>query len=170
VSGVVAALVSVSMMAGSWLLGRYMKRFRYRTTLLIATSLVITISTIAVGLAGSFWLAVPLFLVGTLASGIMAPVKQGYLHQVIPSEQRATVISFNSMMDSAGGVIGQTGLGYIAERQGIAAGFVVGGVATVFAIPFLYLLYKLGDPADQIKSNEDVPLAHIPATAVAEEG
>jgi MFS family permease len=170
VSGVVAALVSVSMMAGSWLLGRYMNRFRYRTTLLIATSLVITVSTIAVGLAGSFWLAVPLFLIGTLASGIMAPVKQGYLHQVIPSEQRATVISFNSMMDSAGGVIGQTGLGYIAERQGIAAGFVVGGVATVFAIPFLWLLYKLGDPADQIKSNEDVPLAPAAAAVIAEEG
>ncbi|MBZ0289308.1 MAG: MFS transporter, partial [Anaerolineae bacterium] len=94
----------------------------------------------------------------------------GYLHQIIPSEQRATVISFNSMMDSAGGVVGQTSLGYIADRQGIAAGFVVGGAATVFAIPFLYLLRRLGDSADQIKSNEDVPLPGVPAAAVAEEG
>lgn len=170
VSGVVAALVSISMMLGSWLLGRYMKRFRHRTTLLIAMSVLITVSTIGVGLVNSFWLAVPLFLVGSLASGILGPVKQGYLHQVIPSEQRATVISFNSMMDSAGGVVGQTGLGYLAERQGIAAGFVVGGAATVLAIPVLYLLRRLGDPADQIKSSDDVPLAAAPATAIAEEG
>jgi hypothetical protein len=82
------------------------------------------------------------------------------------------VISFNSMMDSAGGVVGQTSLGYIADRQGIAAGFVVGGAATVLAIPFLYLLRRLGDPADQIKSNEDAPLAVAPeaASAIAEEG
>jgi hypothetical protein len=63
-------------------------------------------------------------------------------------------------------------LGYIAEHQSIAAGFVVGGAVTIFAIPFLYLLRKLGDPADQIKSGEDISLASVPAAAaaLAEEG
>lgn len=164
VSGVVAALVSISMMAGSWLLGRFMNRFRHRTTLLIATSVLIGVSTIGVGLANSFWLAVPLFLFGTLAVGIMGPIKQGYLHQVIPSAQRATVISFNSMMDSAGGVVGQTGLGYLARQQGIAAGFVVGGAATLLAIPFLFLLRGLGDSADHIKAGEELPPVAVPET------
>jgi MFS family permease len=169
VSGVVTALVSISMMLGSWLLGRYMKRFRHRTTLLIAASLIITVSTIAVGLANSFWLAVPLFLIGTLATGILSPVKQGFLHQLIPSEQRATVISFNSMMDSAGGVIGQPTLGYIAERYNIASGFIVGGAATLLAIPFLWLLRKQGDSADHIKASDEVPSPVVPAAVVAEE-
>jgi len=169
VSGVVAALVSISMMAGSWLLNRFMHRFRYRTTLLVATSALITASTIAVGLVNSFWLAVPLFLIGTLATGILSPVKQGYLHQVIPSEQRATVISFNSMMDSAGGVVGQIGLGQLAQNQGIATGFVVGGAATFLAIPFLYLLGGLGDPADRIKSSDVVPSPAVPGVVVAED-
>jgi len=108
--------------------------------------------------------------VGTLAAGIMAPVKQGYLHQVIPSAQRATVISFNSMMDSAGGVVGQTGLGYIARQQGIAPGFVVGGALTLLAIPFLFLLRGLGDPADHIKSSDVVLPPAVADAVIAEEG
>ncbi len=167
VSGVVAALVSLTGICASWLLGRFVNRFRYRTTLLIATSGLITATTIAVGLVNSFWLAVPLFLLGTLAFGILAPVKQAYLHQVIPSAQRATVISFNAMMDSAGGVVGQPALGYIAQRYSIGSGFVVGGAATLLAIPILFVLRGLGDPADHIKSGQELPPAAVPSPVPA---
>jgi len=102
-------------------------------------------------LADSFWLAVPLFLVGTLAFGIIMPARQGYLHRLIPSAQRATVISFNALMDSAGGVAGQIGLGYVARQQGIPAGFLLGGAATLLALPVLRRLGRLGDPADRIQ-------------------
>jgi MFS family permease len=170
VSGVVTALVSLTGVVGSWLVNRIMSRFRFRTTILIATSLIFTLSTIAVGLVNSFWLAVPLFLLGSLVSSIFTPVRQAYLHQLIPSAQRATVISFNSMMDSAGGVVGQTGLGYLSERAGIGSGFVVGGAATFLVIPFLFLLRRLGDPADQIKEGEEIPPSGVPAAVVTEEG
>jgi MFS family permease len=169
VSGVVAALVSISMMGGSWLLDRLMNRFRFRTTILLAMSALLTASTIAVGLVDSFWLTVPLFLLGTLAFGIMTPVKQGYLHQVIPSAQRATVVSFDSMMGSAGGVVGQTGLGYLAGQQGIAAGFVVGGAVTGLAIPFLLRLRRLGDSADHIKSSDERSASAIPKPVAAQD-
>jgi MFS family permease len=157
VSGVVAALISCSGIIGNWLVDRFMKRFQRRTTILIATAVLIAASTTAVGLATSFWIAVPLFLLGTLAFGIITPVKQTYLHQVIPSSHRATVISFNAMMDSAGGVVGQTGLGYLAQQQGIGAGFVVGGMLNVLALPFLWMLRGLNDPADHIKAGESTP-------------
>lgn len=160
VAGVVAALVSISMIAGNWLVDRLMLRFHFRTSILMAAVALIAVSTVGVGLAASFWLAVPLFLLGTLAFGIITPVKQGYLHQLIPSAQRATVISFNAMMDSSGGVLGQTGLGYLAQQQGLGAGFVVGGATTALAIPILLILRRLGDPADHIKSVDKIsPLA-----------
>ena len=164
VAGVVAALVSTTMIASNWLLNRYVSLFRSRTTILIAASLIVTAATIGVGVADSFWLAVPLFLLGTLASGIFMPVKQGYLHRLIPSAQRATVISFDSMLGSGGGVVGQTGLGYLSRQQNIAAGFVVGGATTVLAIPVLLLLRKLNNPADHIKVGGDVPLPAMPET------
>jgi hypothetical protein len=94
----------------------------------------------------------------------MTPVKQAFLHQMIPSAQRATVISFNSMLDSAGGVIGQTGLGYLARQQGIAVGFVTGGVVTLLAIPFLLILRGLGDPADHIQSSTAPPQPAVPGS------
>jgi MFS family permease len=164
VAGVVAALVSISMIFGSWLVDRFLNRFRFRTSIMLATAGLLSLSAIGVGLADTFWVAVPLFLFGTLAFGIMTPVKQAFLHQMIPSAQRATVISFNSMLDSAGGVIGQTGLGYLARQQGIAVGFVTGGVVTLLAIPFLLILRGLGDPADHIQSSTAPPQPAVPGS------
>ncbi|MCI0712107.1 MAG: MFS transporter [Chloroflexi bacterium] len=169
VAGVVAALVSTTMIASNWLLNRYISLFRSRTTILIAASAILTASTIGVGVVDSFWLAVPLFLLGTLAFGIFMPVKQGYLHRLIPSAQRATVISFDAMLGSGGGVVGQSGLGYLARQQNIAAGFVVGGATTVLAIPFLLILRRLNNPADHIKANGDLPLPAIPEGMIAKD-
>jgi MFS family permease len=146
-----------------------MNRFRFRSTILIAAAGLAAAATIGVGLANSFWLAVPLFLLGALAFDIFLPVKQSYLHQVIPSAQRATVISFDAMMGSAGGVVGQTGLGYLAQQQGIASGFVVGGAATLLALPVLLMLRGLGDPADHIKAGQKLPRSAVPEPVVMEE-
>jgi MFS family permease len=170
VAGVVAALVSLCMIFGNWLVDRFMNRFRFRTSILILASGLLLVSTIGVGLVASFWLAVPLFLLGTLAFGIIMPVKQGYLHRVIPSAQRATVISFNSMLDSAGGVVGQTGLGYLSRQQGIASGFVAGGAVTLLAIPFLVFLRRLGDPDDRLQSRLESPVTAIPESVAVEDG
>lgn len=165
VLGVVAALISVTMMLGSWLVDRLLKYFRQRTTLLIATAALSTLMTIGVGLATSFWVALPLFLVGTLAGGIFAPVKQAFLHQLIPSAQRATVISFDSMLGSGGGVVGQTGLGYLSRQQDLATGYVVGGAATVLKIPILLVLRGLHDSADPIKPSDELPsVVPVPST------
>lgn len=170
VSGIVTALVSISTILGSWLLGRFMNRFHFRSTILIVTAGLLSVLTVAVGLADSFWLAVPLFLLGTLVVGISAPLKQGFLHQIIPSAQRATVVSFVSMMDSGGGVVGQTTLGYLSRQQGIASGYVAGGGAILLAVPFLFLLRILGDPADLIQSSREAPIGAVPESVSAEDG
>ncbi len=169
VSGVVTALASFLGIVGNWLVARFLTRFRHRTTILIAASALLTAATIGVGLANSFWLAVPLFLLGTLATSIFLPVKQSYLHQIIPSAQRATVLSFDSMLSSAGGVVGQTGLGYLSREQGIASGFIVGGAATVLAIPILLRLRGLSEPADTIKFAQEPPPV-VPEPVLAEDG
>jgi hypothetical protein len=78
-------------------------------------------------------------------------VRSAYLHQVVPSEQRATVVSFDSMLSSAGGIGGQIGLGVLGEARSIASAFVVGGLATAGALPLLRRLRRLGGPADLIE-------------------
>jgi MFS family permease len=150
VSGVVAALVALSTMAGNSLV-EWLTRFcGKRTTLLLSAAAIQTIAAVGVGLAGSFWLAVLLYLVVSGAMGVWTPVRQAYLHQNIPSEQRASVISFDSLISSVGSMGGQLGLGRIAQTQSIATGYVVGGFTTVLVLPVIVLLRRLGDPADVI--------------------
>ena len=150
VAGVIAALISLSAIAGNALvewLARYCGR---RTTLLLWTAGIQTAAAIGVGLTGSFWLAVALFLLVTTCMGVTRPVKQSYLHQVVPSAQRATAISFDSMMGSGGGVLGQVGLGYLSRAYSIPLGYVVGGLATATVLPILSMLRRVGESADLI--------------------
>jgi len=45
-------------------------------------------------------------------------VRQAYVNALIPSEQRATVLSFDSLMGSSGGVAFQPVLGRVADGWG----------------------------------------------------
>jgi MFS family permease len=150
VSGVVAALISLATMAGNLLVEWFTRFCGKRTTLLLWAAGISALTTIGVGLVNSFWPAVMLFMLTMLASGISTPVRQAYLHQIIPSEQRAAIISFDSMIGNSGGIIGQVGLGYISQVSSIAMGYIVGGVATIGVVPIVIALRRLGEPADVI--------------------
>jgi MFS family permease len=105
---------------------------------------------IVVGLANQFVIALVALLAATTAVGVGMPVRQSYLHHVIPSEQRATVVSFDAMISGVGGVGGQVGLGRLAETQGYSAGYVVGGGIALLALPVLRVVRKRGGDADMI--------------------
>jgi len=150
IAGLVAAGIALSTIAGNEVVrvaSRYCGR---RTTLLLAAGFVETCAAVAMGLAGSFWVALPALLLVTASLGVTSPVRSAYLHQVVSSEQRATVASFDSMVSSAGGIGGQVGLGALGEARSVGSAFVVGGLATAAALPLLARLRKLGGPADAI--------------------
>jgi hypothetical protein len=75
-----------------------------------------------------------------------------YLHQSIPSSERATVVSFDSLVGSIGG---STGLGYLSPVQSVPFGFAVGGAATLLVVPILGRLGALNEPADRIVPDPD---------------
>jgi MFS family permease len=150
VVGLVSALIALSTIAGNAVV-EYLTRFcGRRTTLLLWSSVVLSAASVGVGVADSFWPAVALLLVAIGATGVGAPVQQAYLHAVVPSAQRATVVSFASLLGSAGGIAGQLGLGYVSRAQSVGAGYVTGGLATLLALPPLLLLRGRGDDADLI--------------------
>ncbi len=150
VVGLVAAGIALSMIAGNQVVDVVSRRCSKRTTLLLWAGAVQTVAAIVLGLTGSFWVAVPALLLMTAAVGVTGPVRQAYLHQLIPSEQRATVISFDSMVGGVGGVTGQVGLGALGEARSVGSAFVVGGAATAAAIPLFAAVRRIGGPADQI--------------------
>jgi MFS family permease len=150
VSGLIAALFSAAGIVGNVLVGRLARPGRRRTTILLAGAAASTATAVATGIVQTFWITVPIFLLGAVAGGIMAPVRQTYLHASIPTSERATLVSFDSLVGSLGSVGGQTGLGWLSQDRSVPVGFVVGGAATVLAIPIFARLRSLNEPADRI--------------------
>jgi MFS family permease len=162
VSGLVAAGIALSTIAGNQLVDVLARRCGRRTTLLLGAAAVQTIAAVALGLAPSFRFGVAALLLLTAASGVTSPVRQAYLHAVVPSEQRATVVSFDSMVANAGGIGNQVGLGALGEGRSVGAAFVAGGLVTGLALPLLSRLRSLGGPADRIvgsRAGADSPCA-----------
>jgi MFS family permease len=149
-SGVIASLFALAGIVGNALVGRLAKPGRRRTTILLWAAAISTVTMVATGAIRSFWITVPVFLLGAIAGGALQPVRQTYLHQSIPSSERATLVSFDSLMGSLGSVGGQTGLGYLSQERSIPVGFVVGGLATILALPLFGRLRSLHEPADRI--------------------
>jgi len=150
VAGAVAALIAGATILGNYVVEYFTRFCGKRTTLLLWASVVMAVAAVGVGVVGTFWAAVGLLAVAVGALGVWMPVKQAYLHEVIPSEERATVVSFDSLVGSAGGMGGQLGLGYLSRLQSVAAGYLVGGAVLVAAIPVTMLLRRMREPADVI--------------------
>ncbi len=162
-AGFIAALFALASIAGNALVGRLAKPGRRRTTILLTTAAISTATMVATGVIRSFWITVPVFLLGAVAGGVLQPVRQTYLHQSIPTSERATLVSFDSLLGSLGSVGGQSGLGFLSQERSIPAGFVVGGLATILVIPLYGRLRALHQPADRITAEaperEPSPLA-----------
>ena len=91
------------------------------------------------------------------------PMRQAYLNGVIPSEQRATVLSFDSLMGSAGGVVAQPVLGRVADVSGYAASYMVAAGIQVVALPFVLLARREHAPSDPIEQDRGVPASETVA-------
>ena len=150
VSGVVSALIALATIAGNGVVEIFAGHCGKRSTLLIASTIALAVGAVGVGLADSFWPSVALLLLAIAAMGVAAPVQQAYVHETVPSSERATVVSFISMVGSAGGIGGPLGLGYLSRVQSVATGYVAGGLTTLLALPPLLFLRSLREPADSI--------------------
>ena len=150
VAGVVSALIALATIAGNAVV-EFIARFcGKRSTVLFASTVALAAGAIGVGVADSFWPSVVLLLLAIAAMGVAVPVQQAYVHEVVPSTERATVVSFMSMVGSAGGIGGPIGLGYLSRAQSVATGYVAGGLTTLLALPPILLLRHLREPADSI--------------------
>jgi MFS family permease len=149
-SGVIASLFAMAGIVGNVVVARLVKRAKRRTTIMLGAAALSSVTMVATGVIQSFWITVPIFLLGAVAFGIMGPVRQTYLHNSIPTSERATLVSFDSLVGSLGSVGGQTGLGFLSQERSIPAGFVVGGLVTFLTLPIFGRLRALNEPADLI--------------------
>jgi MFS family permease len=84
------------------------------------------------------------------------PIRQGYLNALIPSEQRATVLSFDSLFGSTGGVVIQPILGKVADVWSYQVSYLFSAGFQTLAIPFTLLARHERAKPDVIRSTEDL--------------
>ncbi|MGN7800359.1 MFS transporter [Leifsonia sp. 22587] len=151
IAGLAAAILSLAQVAGGVLASRIRLLFAKRTTTVIGASLTSILVLVALGLTSLFWLAVALLVIWGFVFAVAGPVRQAYLNDMIPSKQRATVLSFDSLFGSLGGVFIQPALGRAADLWGYGTSLVIGGVVELIGIPFLFASRRQNDPADTRK-------------------
>jgi MFS family permease len=137
VAGLAAAIVAGAQIIGGYAAPRIRKLFRKRTTALILGSLLSASILAALGLTNAFWLALVLLTFWAMVFAAEMPIRQAYLNDMIPSKQRATVLSFDALMGSSGGVVVQPVLGRAADVYSYSTSFVIGSLFQLAAVPFL---------------------------------
>jgi MFS family permease len=151
VAGLAAAAVAGAQILGGLLVPVVRRRFRRRTHVLIAAAIVSVAALTAIGLVSAFWPVVTLLVVWSITFTIVMPIRQAYLNGLIPSEQRATVLSFDALVSSSGGVAAQPALGRAADVWSYSTSYVVGAVIQVAAVPFLALARAEDSDSDLIR-------------------
>ena len=125
---------------------------------------------LALGMVQSFWVAIALVAAWGIMSAIDDPVHRAYLNDMIPSKQRATVLSFDSLLGSAGGAVLQPALGRSADIGGYGFSLLLSGATSAIAVPFVLLSRAQHDPADtqrEADAEAPVPADRPPTTGTA---
>ena len=161
VAGLVAAIVAGAQIVGGIAAPWLRSRFRRRTSALLAAQALAVATLILIGLIEVFWVAIVLIVVWGLLFAASVPIRQAYLNERIPSQQRATILSFDSLMSSGGGVVAQPILGRAADVWGYPASYLLSGAISAIALPFLAKARRIepprpDDPSSGPKRDADV--------------
>ncbi|TDN91835.1 MFS transporter [Microbacterium sp. BK668] len=148
IAGLAAALLSGASIVGGLLAPWVRRLFRRRTSAILLATVTGALVLVIFGFVENFWIAIVLVALWGIASAIDDPVHRAYLNAMIPSKQRATVLSFDSLMGSAGGVVVQPVLGRVADVSGYAVSLFWSGIITAAAVPFVLLSRAAGSSAD----------------------
>ena len=101
-----------------------------------------------IGLAPAFWVVITLLSLWALMFAAVTPVRQSYLNTLIESKQRATVLSFDSLLESSGAAVTQPLLGKAADVWGYPTSYVASAGIQALAISFCWLAQREHMPAD----------------------
>ena len=150
IAGLAAAIVAGAQIVGGMAAPRLRRLFHRRTSALLAGVLASGGILALLGVTTRFPVAVVLLVGWALIFAAVVPIRQAYLNGLIPSEQRATVLSFDNLLGSSGGVVIQPALGKAAEVWSYPASYVAGAALQLLGAPFVLLARREKAAADSI--------------------
>jgi MFS family permease len=157
IAGLAAAIVAGAEVVGGWLAPYVRRLFRKRTSVLILSGSISAVILLVLGFARVFWVALVLLTLWAVIDSAATPVRQAYVNDMIPSKQRATVLSFDSLMGSSGGVVVQPVLGRSADLYGYPMSLALAGIFQSLAVPFLVASRRQGAAADEANASTEQP-------------
>ncbi len=139
IAGLAAAIVAGSQIAGGFLVPYVRRAFGRRTTLVLVAYLTGAGALALIGFTPVFRIALVLLALWAIVDAISFPVRQAYINGLIPSGERATVLSFDNLLSSSGGVVLQPALGRTADVWSYGISYIVGAGVSLLALPFVLL-------------------------------
>jgi MFS family permease len=158
IAGLAAAIVAAAQILGGMTAARLRERFRRRTSALLSATAASSVTLLLIGVSAQFWVVLGLIAVWGLIFAASMPIRQAYLNELIPSQQRATILSFDSLLGSGGGVVSQPLLGRAADVWGYAGSYVLSAAISAIAAPFILWSRRQGRAADFASS---APVADV---------
>ena len=113
---------------------------RKETTLLIIIKSIFGLSLLLVALTYNPLIAIVFFIIIQTLEGFSGPIFLDIFNKYIPSEQRATLLSFKSLTGSSGEVLSGLCIGVIALKFGLRPTFGL-GTLVLFAGLVIFLLF-----------------------------
>ncbi|HEU4346634.1 MAG TPA: MFS transporter [Actinoplanes sp.] len=157
IAGLSAALMATAGIVGGMITPWIRARFRRRTDMIMAMYALAALAVLQIAVVRNFWVVLALIVAWALADAAAMPVRQAYLNGMIPSRQRATILSFDSLIASTGGVVAQPALGRSADVWGYPASFGLSAVVSACAVPFVWLARREKAPADTAVGEAPAP-------------
>jgi MFS family permease len=148
IAGLAAAIVAGAQIVGGLTASPIRRLFKRRTSALFAATAISTVTLALIGLFESFWVVIGLIVIWGLLFAASEPIRQTYLNGMIPSRQRASILSFDSLMASGGGSVGQPILGRAADVWGYGGSYLLSAGISALALPFILLARRENAPAD----------------------
>jgi len=156
IAGLAAAIVAGAQIVGGLLVSRVRRLFRRRTDALILGIVANFVLLLLIGWTTNFAVALVLLAGWALVFAFEMPFRQAFINGLIPSEQRATVLSFDSLMGSVGGVVAQPALGRSADVFGYGPSYMIASGVQALAVPFILLARRERAASDPITADADV--------------
>jgi MFS family permease len=150
VAGLAAAIVAAAQIIGGLSVPLIRRLFSRRTHALIFFGVLGTIALVVVAWTDSFYVAIGCIVVWAIGFAAAMPMRQAYVNGLIPSEQRATVLSFDSLMGSAGGVVTQPALGRAADVWSYSTSYFIAAGVQAVALPLFFGARAENAPSDPI--------------------
>jgi MFS family permease len=157
VAGLAAAIVAGVQIVGGLTVSRVRRLFGRRTSALLIGAVLNVVLLVLLWLTHDFVVALVLLAAWSFVFAVESPLRQAFINGLIPSEQRATVLSFDSLMGSAGGVIAQPALGRVADVNGYGPAYAVSAAVSALALPFVLLARRERASSDPIDPDGDDP-------------